>query len=199
MQDAEKFFCAAFEHNQKMGAAYNSLGAIAWARGDAAGAERLIRRGLELEPEVRTGRFNLARILEAKGEAPAAEALYREEVATYPDNGKARFNLAQLYRRRGDRAGYIAQLEAAVNDAPDFGPPYFFLAREHLAVGRLDSAVEIATRGLEKAGGSDVAPLGHYVLADVYNRQGRAADARREVRRAQELEAAIRRNPQKQI
>lgn len=42
-------------------------------------------------------------------------------------------------------------------------------------------------------------PLGHYVLADVYNRQGRASDARNEVLRAQKLEAALRRNPQKQI
>ena len=197
--EAEKTFRAALEHNEKMGAAYNSLGAIAYARGDSSAAERLIRQGLELEPEVRTGRFNLARILEERGEIAAAEALYREEIATYPDNGKARFNLAQLFRGRGDRAGYIAELEAAVNDAPDFGPPYFFLAREHLALGRLDSAAEIASRGLEMAGGSDVAPLGHYVLADVYNRQGRAKDARDEVLRAQKLEAAIRRNPQKQI
>ncbi len=86
-----------------------------------------------------------------------------------------------------------------MNHAPDFGPPYFFLAREHLAAGRLDSAAEIASRGLKMAGGSEVAPLGHYVLADVYNRQGRAEDARAEVARAQRLEAAIRRNPQKQI
>jgi tetratricopeptide (TPR) repeat protein len=197
--EAEKTFRSALEHNEKMGAAYNSLGAIAYARGDSAGAERLIRRGLELEPEVRTGRFNLARILEEKGEIAGAEALYREEIATYPDNGKARFNLAQIHRGRGDRAGYIAQLEAAVNDAPDFGPPYFFLAREHLALGRLDSAAEIAARGLEKAGASDVAPLGHYVLADVYNRQGRAKDAQAEVARARKLEAAIRRHPQKDI
>ena len=30
-----------------------------------------------------------------------------------------------------------------------------------------------------------MAPLGHFVLADVYNRQGRLAEAEREVRRAQ--------------
>ena len=33
-----------------------------------------------------------------------------------------------------------------------------------------------------------MAPLGHYVLADVYERQGRAADARREVEAARRLE-----------
>jgi hypothetical protein len=34
----------------------------------------------------------------------------------------------------------------------------------------------------------DVAPLGHYVLADVYARQGRDKDARRESELGQQLE-----------
>jgi choline-sulfatase len=193
--EAEKTFHEALGHNQKMGAAYNSLGAIAYARGDAAEAERLVRRGLELEPEVRTGRFNLARILEAKGDVASAEALYREEVATYPDNGKARFNLAQLYRERGDRRRYLEELETAVETAPDFGPPFFFLARERLGEGRLDQAVALAQEGLEVASGSPVAPLGHYVLADAYNRQGRESDARDQVRKAERLEAALKKSP----
>jgi arylsulfatase A-like enzyme/Tfp pilus assembly protein PilF len=193
--EAEKTFREALTHNPKMGAAYNSLGAIAYARGDIDGAERLIRRALELEPEVRTGRFNLARILEGRARPAEAEALYREELAIYPDNGKARFNLAQLHRQRGDRAAYLAELQAAVDGAPEFAPPYFFLARERLAEGRLDDAARLAARGLEVAPGSEVAPLGHYVLADVYNRRGRPGDARNEVRRAEELEAALRRSP----
>lgn len=193
--EAEKTFQEALSHNPKMGAAYNSLGAIAYSRGDVDGAEGLVRRALELEPEVRTGRFNLARILEDRGRVAEAEALYREELSVYPDNGKARFNLAQIQRRRGDREGYLAGLEAAIANAPEFGPPYFFLARERLAGGRLDEAARLASRGIETAPGSEVAPLGHYVLADVYNRQGRAGDARDEVRRAQKLEAALRRHP----
>ena len=43
--------------------------------------------------------------------------------------------------------------------------------------------------------GSPVAPLGHYVLADVYNRQGKAAEASGEVANARRIEAARRRAP----
>ncbi|HET7747029.1 MAG TPA: sulfatase-like hydrolase/transferase [Vicinamibacteria bacterium] len=193
--DAEKTFHEALKHNEKMGAALNSLGAIAYARGNAAEAERLVKKALELEPEVRTGRFNLARLLEAKGQRAQAEALYKEELATYPDNGKAHFNLAQLYREAGDRARYLQALQSALEAAPEFGPPYFFLAREHLNEGRLDHAERLASEGLKVASGSPVAPLGHYVLADVYNRRGRAAAARDEVAKAQRLEAALRKNP----
>jgi hypothetical protein len=38
-----------------------------------------------------------------------------------------------------------------------------------------------------------VAPLGHYVLADVYNRQGKAAEASDEVAKARRIEAGRRR------
>ncbi len=195
VREATETFREALGKNPQMGAAYNSLGAIAHARGDAAEAERLIRKGLELEPEVRGGRFNLARLLEERGDAAAAERLYREEMGSYADHGKARFNLAQLLRQRGDRAGYLSELRAATEHAPGFGPPFFFLAREALGAGDLDTAEQTAHKGLEVDGASDVAPLGHYVLADVYARRGRAQDAAREVARARKLEAALRRNP----
>ena len=148
-----------------------------------------MRRGIELEPGLRTARFNLGRIREARGDAAGAEALYREEIATYADNGRAWFNLAQLRRALADREGYLATLRAAVEKAPDFGASYWDLAREELAAGRLDVAKDLAQRGLKAQPVSDVAPLGHYVLADVYNREGQPQAAREEVAKARRLEA----------
>jgi tetratricopeptide (TPR) repeat protein len=196
---AETTFRQAVEKNPKMGAGYNSLGVIAFTRGKLEEAEGLVRKGLELEPRVRTGRYNLARILEARGERDPAEALYRAELETYPDHGRARFNLAQLLRERGDRDGYLRELQQGVEKAPEFGPCYFFLAREQLGAGRLDEAADLARRGLQADPSSEVAPLGHYVLADVYNRQGQRAKAQDEVGRAQRLEAEMRKNPQPRI
>lgn len=193
--EAEATFREALQTNPEMGAAYNSLGVIAFWRGEVAEAERLVRRGLSLEPELRTGRYNLAGILEARGEVGEAERLYREELATYPDHGKARFNLAQLLKHRGDRAAYLAELRAGIERAPEFGPCYWYLAREELGAGRLAEAAELARRGLEAQPGSEVAPLGHYVLADVFTRQGQADRAQAEVAKAQKIEAAFRRQP----
>jgi arylsulfatase A-like enzyme/Flp pilus assembly protein TadD len=199
MGDAQATFREALQSNPKMGAAYNALGAIAFQRGDVDEAERLIRRGLELEPEVRTGCYNLGRILEARGRTTEAEGLYRRELATYPDHGRARFNLAQILRGRGDRQGYLAELRTSVEKAPKFGASYFYLAREQLNVGELPEAMDLAKRGLEADPTSPVSPLGHYVLADVYNRQGRAADASAEVAKARRLEAKLRRQPPSRI
>ena len=139
---------------------------------------------------MRTGRFNLARIVEARGDTAGAERLYREELATYADNGKARFNLAQLLRERGDRQGYLHELLESIEKAPEFGPAFFFLAREELRNGGLAGAEELARRGLEVDPRSEIAPLGHFVLADVYGRQGDAARAR-----AEALKGAAARGP----
>jgi tetratricopeptide (TPR) repeat protein len=158
-----------------------------------------VRKGLSLEPRLRTAHYNLGRIREARGDGVQAEALYREELATYPDQGRARFNIAQLLRSRGDRDGYLAELRAGVERAPDFGACYWYLAREELGAGHLEAAADLARRGLEAQPFSEVAPLGHYVLADVYNRQGQAARAQEEVGKAQRLEAALRKNPAPRI
>jgi arylsulfatase A-like enzyme/Flp pilus assembly protein TadD len=193
LDDASAAFDDALAANPKLGAALNGLGAIAYERGDLARAEEMVRRGIALEPGVRTARYNLGRIREARGDAAGAEALYREELATYADNGRAWFNLAQLRRAQGDRDGYLATLRTAIEKAPDFGASYWYLAREELLAGRLDAAKDLAQRGLAAQPVSDVAALGHYVLADVYNREGRAQDARAEVQKAERLEAGARR------
>ena len=138
---------------------------------------------------------NLARIREARGDLAGAERLYREELETYADNGRARFNLAQLHRAGGDRDRYLTGLRDCVSKAPEFGACYFYLAREELGAARLDQAADLAKRGLEVQPGSDVAPLGHYVLADVYNRRGQGKQAQEEVAKAQRLEVALKKSP----
>jgi len=199
LDEARSSFTEALGANPTMGAAMNGLGAIAFQTGDLAKAEALVRRGLELEPRLRTGRYNLARIREAKRDVSGAEALYREELATYADNGRARFNLAQMRRARGDRPGYLSALNECVAKAPDFGACYFFLAREELQAGRLDPAADLATRGLAAQARSEAAPLGHFVLADVYNRRGQAKQAEEEAAKGRKLEAALRKNPSPRI
>ena len=193
--EAEATFREALTANPRMGAAYNGLGVIAFQQARVAEAEGLVAKAIELEPRLRTALYNMGRIREARGDAAGAEQLYRRELETYPDNGRARFNLAQLLRGRGDHAGYLAELRTGIAQAPEFGPCYWYLAREELDGGRLDEAADLARRGLEAQPVSDVAPLGHYVLADVYNRRGEPAKAQEEVSKARKLEAALRKKP----
>jgi arylsulfatase A-like enzyme/Tfp pilus assembly protein PilF len=192
--EARRTFEEALKNNPNMGAAYNSLAALAVEAGDLVAAERLVRKGLELEDDLRASRFNLGRILEARGRPAEAERLYREELALFADNGRARFNLAQLLRQRGDERGFLAELDESTRKAPEFGPAFFFLAREQLRAGRLDAAADLARRGLALDARSALAPLGHYVLADVFTRRGLAREAADEVEKARRVEAIHRRS-----
>ena len=199
LDEARSSFSEALAANPKMGAALNGLGAIAYQSGDLPKAEAMVRQALALEPRLRTGNYNLARIREARGDVAGAEALYRAELQTYADNGRARFNLAQIRRARGDRAGYLSELNDCVAKAHEFGACYFYLAREELDAGRLDPAADLAKRGLEAQPRSDVAPLGHFVLADVYSRRGESAMAEAEAAKGRKLDAVLRKNPAPRI
>ena len=186
---AKHSFVRAAEENPKMGASWIGQGALAFAGSRLGEAEQMIRKGLELEPEAKGGRYNLARVLEARGRFDEADSLYREELKTYADHGKARFNLAQLERQRGNRAAYLAELRASTEKAPDFGPAFFFLAREELSAGKLDAARDLAERGLKVDNISEVAPLGHYVLADILSRQNKPKEAQQEAAKGKALES----------
>lgn len=191
MGDAEKAkrsFVRAAEENPKMGAAWIGQGALAFEASKLTEAERMVRKGLELEPEAKGGRYNLARVVEAQGRFDEAMALYRSELETFADHGKARFNLAQLERQRGNMGGFIAELRASTEKAPDFGPSFFFLAREELNAGHLDAARDLAERGLKVDDFSEVAPLGHYVLADIFSRLGKQKEAAAEAAKGKALE-----------
>ena len=76
----------------------------------------------------------------------------------------------------------IDALEQAIDGNPRFAEGHLFLAKAYLDEGRdLPGAIELARKGLELKPRADMVPFGHFVLADLYNRVGRAADAAREV------------------
>ena len=73
-------------------------------------------------------------------------------------------------------------------DAPNL---LYDLACARVGTGDLDGAAREATLALEKEPENPISPLGHFVLADVWNRQGRPQEAAREARLGKELEARI--------
>jgi hypothetical protein len=72
---------------------------------------------------------------------------------------------------------------------PSFAEGHLFLAKLYLDLEQnLDEAVRLARKGIELEPNGEFAPLGHYVIADVFSREGRHADAEQEAARGQALE-----------
>ena len=191
---AEQVFKQALELDPKVAAATNALGVIAYRRGDPASAEKLIREAIAVKEDVRLARYNLALIAEGRGDLLNAEREYLEELKRHPDSYMAAFNLSLLYERSGQRDLRLDALKMSVDGNPAFAEGHIFLAKTYLERGsNLDEAAKLAQKGLSLSPSPSVAPLGHYVLADIYNRQGRPADAASEVAKGRALEARARR------
>jgi tetratricopeptide (TPR) repeat protein len=190
---AESLFRRALDLDPSVVGAKNALGVIALQRGDATTAERLIREALATKPTLRLAHFNLALVAEQRGDIRTAEREYIDELKGHPENFKAAFNLSKLYEQVGDREGQIDALKQSIVSNPRFAPGYLFLAKAYLDAGtKFDEAVKLAEKGLSLAPRSEYAPLGHYVLADIYNRQGRAREGAEELARGRALEAQTR-------
>ena len=125
---------------------------------------------------------------EARREPAQAIAEYRAELTRNPKTYRAHFNLAKLLAAAGRTSEAVQHFQQAVEANPEFGSGYLYLAKARLDIGDLDGAEAAATKGMTLQPDREIAPLGHYVLADVYSRQGRERDAQREAAAGRRLE-----------
>ena len=164
------------------------LGVVAFHKGKADAAKAALARALAIDDKARWARYNLALIAESEGDSARAVSDYRAEISAYPDAYKALFNLGRLLGKSGDVSGAVDLLRRCVDHQPDWPIGRFYLAQVLLQSGELDAAKTEALKGLTLDARSTYASLGHFVLADVYNRQGRERDAVAELRKGQALE-----------
>jgi arylsulfatase A-like enzyme/tetratricopeptide (TPR) repeat protein len=158
-------------------------------------ADRVLSEALAANPHISGAHYLLAQIAERQRDLARAEREYRLEIAVSSWDYRAPFNLSQLVGARGDHAQQVALLESIPPIAPQFGEGYLYLAKALLDLGdraRFPEAIDAAQRGLRLAPNSPTAPLGHYVLADIYDLQARTADAQRERQLGRALEQRTR-------
>lgn len=189
LDEAQQELNRALDLIPAMAAARNTLGALRLRQGDVAAGEREIHAALTQKPDLRLAHFNLAVAAEQRGDFEGALSEYKKELALYPANYMAHFNLGKVYERLGKPGEQMAAFQAAVDNNPDFAEGHLFLAKLLLDAGRLGEARARAQRGLELKPRADVAPLGHFVLSDVFAREGRPADAAREAAEGRRLAA----------
>ena len=190
---ADARFARALEIDPKVAPARNALGALAFRRGDLVSAEQHIRAALADKPDVRLAHFNLALIAEAAGDTAAASREYARELELHDTAFRAAFNLARLHQREGRHVEALTLFERAVSINGRFAEGFFYLAKAQLDAGRPDAALASARKGLEIDPKSTVAAMGYFVIADVYARRGRMAEAEQAFARGRAIEVRLRR------
>jgi arylsulfatase A-like enzyme/Tfp pilus assembly protein PilF len=200
--DSGKVDAAAEELNRalalepKLAAARNALGVLAIKRGDLDTAQREIQAAIQEKPDVRLAHFNLGVLAEQRQDFQRAVSEYKEEIAHHPSSYKAAFNLGLLYGRLGDREGQLDAYKKAIEMNPSFAEGHLFLAKLYLDIGQdLDQAMTMARKGVELGPKSEYAPLGYYVMADIYARRGKRAESDAEAARGRALERSQKPKP----
>lgn len=189
---AEQEFAAALSIDPKLASAKVATGVLAFERGQVPQAEAILKEALALKPDVRLARFNLALIAESRGDDRGAETAYREELAAHPTAYKAAFNLGRLKARQGQPREAAEWYQKAVDTNPEFAEGFFYLAKSRLDEGRsLDDAAALARKGLALEPEGETSPLGHFVIGSVLMKQGKPAEADRELAKGLALEAKL--------
>jgi len=181
---ALRHFEAALENSDTMPSTHFGAGVASLQLGDVPAARRYLQRTLELAPEFPEVHYYLGLVAQAMSDPATAVTEYRAEVAIHPEHYRSWFNLSILLADLGQPSEAVDAVREAIAANPDF-------ARAHVSLGRYllmlndpatyEEAVAAARRGLELQPEAQVRALGHFVLADVYNRLGRPQDAQREL------------------
>jgi TolB-like protein/Flp pilus assembly protein TadD len=166
-----------------LGEAYTVLGFVTYYyRLDAAEADRLLRRGLELSPNYAAGRIWYSVPLAARGDfdGAVAESVKAVELDPSPfSRGHLAWMLYQV--RRTEEA--LEQARKVVESTPNFGHVrgiYGWILRR---AGRLDEAIEQGRRAVELSSGT---PWLIASLASSYARARRTQEARALLRQLEE-------------
>jgi arylsulfatase A-like enzyme/thioredoxin-like negative regulator of GroEL len=140
-------------------------------------AEKALADAISRDAKLETAHFNLGLAREERGDTVGAQAAYAKEVEQNPKAYRAAFNLGRLLQRSGRQREALERFRQVVPLAPDFAIGRLYLAKALLDAGELSEAEREARAGLALRPEKSLAPLGHFVLADVYNRQGRVKEA----------------------
>jgi len=169
---------------------HNKLGEVRVEQGRRSEGMTLFASAVEEKDDFALPHFNLAVLYEEGGDARRAIAEYEKAIELAPKYHEAQFNLGRM-------VGYLGQVdrqqelwEASISSNPKFVQGYYYLSKLIMdRGGDLGRAEELARLGIENDPDHDEGPLGYFVLADILNRTGRAAEAREAVAAGQRIQA----------
>ncbi len=191
LDEAQRYLESGVELDPESPIFHNNLGAVYLKKKMYALAEKEIKAALEIERHVplRNAHFNMALLHEARGELDLAVLEYKKEQETSPYNWMPDFNLGLLYTKAKDLDEAIQQFENCIEKNAEYAKAYIFLAKAYMDSGKdLNEAEKMAQQGLNLETDKQTTILGHFVLADIYNRMGKYEDAQRHAEKGRELQ-----------
>ncbi len=194
LEEAMNYLKSGIAINPETPVFHNNLGAVYLKMNMFAEAEQEIQKALSIERSVPliNAHFNKALLHEARGEIDQAILEYKKEQEISPFNHKPDYNLGLLYVKANNLEKAIVEFQSCIEKNDKFAKAYIFLAKAYMDSGRnLDEAARYAKSGLSLKPDLKSTILGHFVLADIYNRLGKHQESRLHVDKARELQKSL--------
>lgn len=156
-------------------------------------AEANYLAALKQRPDLPGAHLALGQLYASESKWPEAEAEYRAEAKVQPGNAEAAYRLGMALLQEGNSAGAVAELERANRLLPDMPETLAALGKAESQTGNSAAAEKAWKRVIEVEKTGELAAQAHYGLAGIYRKQGKTADAAREMQLFQDAKG-----PQKQ-
>ena len=171
---------------------HNKLGEVRVEQGRFDDAVALFETAIAEHEEFAVPHFNLAVLLEERGDLEAAKGHYEKAIELAPNYHEALFNLGFLVGDQGQVDRQQELWEGSIESNPNFVQGYYYLAKLMMdRGGDLRRAEELVRLGIGKDPDHNDGPLGYYILADILNRTGRAAEAKDAVATGRRIQAEM--------
>ncbi|MGH9867732.1 MAG: tetratricopeptide repeat protein [Candidatus Polarisedimenticolia bacterium] len=164
----------------------NNLGTLDLAENQLEAARARFEQSMKADPEYPSAHNNLGAVLGMLGREAEAFEHYKKAVELDPRYTDAQFNLARSHLVRSHPDEAIRMLESLVKVDPGYGKAWLQLGMLEAQQGNLKSALSHAQEAVRVMPSSFDA---HNLLADIYVREGRKEDARRELEASLKLNA----------
>ncbi len=194
LDEALSYLKSGIEINPESPIFLNRLGAVYLKKKMYNEAENEIKKALSIERSIplSNAHFNLALIHEARGNYEQAILEYEKEQEISPYNHKPDFNLGLLFSGRKDFDRAFKEFKSCIEKKEDYAEAYIFLAKTYMDSGRdLNEAAELALKGLSLGPEKKSMVLGHFVLADIYNRLGNYIQYQHHLDQAKRLQETL--------
>jgi tetratricopeptide (TPR) repeat protein len=144
-------------------------------------AEKEYLEALRLRPDTPGLHLELGELYEIAGQLPKAEEEFRSETKLRPGDAEAAYRLGNALLQNGKVSEARNELERANRLRPDMPETLYSLGKAASLSGNAAGAEKDWKRLLEVEKTSALAAEAHFGLAGIYRKQGKTAEAAREM------------------
>jgi tetratricopeptide (TPR) repeat protein len=153
-------------------------------------AEKEFHAALQLRPNTPHVHLELGLVYAAASQWDQAEEQFRVETKLQPGSAEAAYRLGNTLLQEGKVREARAELQRADRLKPEMPETLYALGKTASLQGDRAAAEKMWTRVIELEKESDLAAQAHFALAGLYRKQGKTAEAEREMQEFKKLQNA---------